>query len=63
MAGFFDTLFGGGAEKEAADANRALIAGYQPQALGALQHGLLRARRHQSGHPGLSAPGNDGRKL
>jgi hypothetical protein len=25
MAGFFDTLFGGGAEKEAADKNKALL--------------------------------------
>lgn len=32
MAGFFDTLFGGGAEREAADKNRAQIAQYGTQA-------------------------------
>lgn len=39
MAGFFDTLFGGGAEKEAADKNRALYGQYQTQGQGALQTG------------------------
>jgi hypothetical protein len=39
MAGFFDTLFGGGAEKEAADKNRAALASYKPEALGYLQQG------------------------
>lgn len=28
MAGFFDTLFGGGAEREAADKNRQALSGY-----------------------------------
>lgn len=32
MAGFFDTLFGGGAEREAAEKNRALTAQYGTQA-------------------------------
>jgi hypothetical protein len=32
MAGFFDTLFGGGAEKEAADKNRAALGVYGPEA-------------------------------
>ena len=32
MAGFFDTLFGGGAEREAADKDRAALAQYQTQA-------------------------------
>jgi hypothetical protein len=36
MAGFFDTLFGGGAEREAADKNRALIAQYGPESQGYL---------------------------
>lgn len=39
MAGFFDTLFGGGAEKEAADKNRALTAGYGTEAQGYLTKG------------------------
>jgi hypothetical protein len=36
MAGFFSTLFGGGAEAEAADKNRQLIAQYGPEAQGYL---------------------------
>jgi hypothetical protein len=36
MPGFFDTLFGGGAEKEAAEKNRQLAQQYQQQSLGAL---------------------------
>ena len=36
MASFFDTLFGGGAEREAADRNRQALATYQTQGLGAL---------------------------
>lgn len=39
MAGFFDTLFGGGAEKEAADKNRALYQQYQTQGTGYLNQG------------------------
>jgi hypothetical protein len=39
MAGFFDTLFGGGAEKEAADRDRAIAANYQNQSLAALGQG------------------------
>ena len=38
MAGFFDVLFGGGAEREAADKDRAAAALYQTQGLGALQN-------------------------
>ena len=37
MAGFFDTLFGGGAEREAADRNRQAIAQYGPEAQGYLK--------------------------
>ena len=40
MASFFSTPFGGGAEKEAADKNRAALATYQTQGLGALDSGL-----------------------
>ncbi|MBR1002298.1 MULTISPECIES: hypothetical protein [Bradyrhizobium] len=36
MAGVFDTLFGGGAEREAAEANRRLAAQYQTSSLDAL---------------------------
>jgi len=39
MAGFFDTLFGGGAEREAADKNRAATAGYGSEAQGFLKTG------------------------
>jgi hypothetical protein len=39
MAGFFDTLFSGGAEKEAAQKDIAAAQGYQGQALPALQQG------------------------
>jgi hypothetical protein len=39
MAGFLDTLFGGGAEKEAADKNRALYNSYQDQGQGYLSGG------------------------
>lgn len=39
MADFFSTLFGGGAEQEAADKNRAALAQYQPQALDYLKTG------------------------
>jgi hypothetical protein len=39
MAGFFDTLFSGGAEKEAADRNRALTAQYGTQAQDYLKTG------------------------
>lgn len=39
MAGFFDTLFGGGAEREAAEKNRALTAGYGTEAQGYLTKG------------------------
>lgn len=39
MAGFFDTLFGGGAEKEAADKNRQLYNQYQSQGQGYLSTG------------------------
>lgn len=40
MAGFFDTVFGGGAEKEAADKNRALYAQYGTAGTGFLDAGL-----------------------
>lgn len=40
MAGFFDTLFGGGAEKEAADKNRQLYAQYGTLGTGYLDSGL-----------------------
>src|SRR5574343_1030261 len=44
MASFLSTLFGGGAEKEAADKNRAALATYQTQGLGALDSGLTSSR-------------------
>jgi hypothetical protein len=40
MAGFFDTLFGGGAEKEAADKNRALYSQYGQLGTGYLDTGF-----------------------
>lgn len=40
MAGFFDTLFGGGAEREAADKNRALYSDYLNKGNTALDSGL-----------------------
>ena len=40
MASFFDTLFGGGAEREAADKNRALYADYLAKGNTALDSGL-----------------------
>jgi hypothetical protein len=40
MAGFFDTLFGGGAEKEAADKNRALYDQYGQLGTGFLNSGM-----------------------
>lgn len=40
MASFFDTLFGGGAEREAADKNRALYADYLAKGTTALDSGL-----------------------
>jgi len=39
MAGFFDTLFGGGAEREAAERNRALTSQYGQDAQGYLKTG------------------------
>jgi len=39
MAGFFDTLFGGGAEKEAADKDRAALGQYNTDAQGYLKTG------------------------
>jgi hypothetical protein len=45
---FFDTLFGGGAEREAAEKNRALAAQYKTDALGArqdLRQGTTRSTR------------------
>lgn len=43
MASFLSTLFGGGAEREAADRNRASYGQYQTNALGALNSGLDRS--------------------
>jgi len=40
MAGFFDTLFGGGAEREAADKNRALYSDYLAKGNSALDSGM-----------------------
>lgn len=40
MAGFLSTLFGGGAEKEAADKNRALYSQYRTDGTGYLDKGL-----------------------
>lgn len=44
MASFLSTLFGGGAEKEAAEKNRAALATYQTQGLGALDSGLTSSK-------------------
>lgn len=44
MAGFFDTLFSGGAEREAADKNRALYGDYQSKGSGYLQTGYDTSR-------------------
>lgn len=44
MASFLSTLFGGGAEKEAAEKNRAALATYQSQGLGALDSGLASSK-------------------
>ena len=44
MASFLSTLFGGGAEKEAAEKNRAALATYQTQGLGALDSGLASSK-------------------
>lgn len=44
MASFFSTLFGGGAEREAADKNRQALATYQTQGLGALDSGLTNSK-------------------
>ncbi len=43
MAGFFDTLFGGGAEREAADKNRALYSQYGQLGTGYLDTGLTQS--------------------
>jgi hypothetical protein len=43
MASFFDTLFGGGAEREAAERNRALLDQYRTQGYGFLDTGLNRS--------------------
>src|SRR5690349_13683599 len=43
MAGFFDTLFSGGAEREAADRNRTALNTYTMDSLGALTRGLNRS--------------------
>lgn len=40
MASFLSTLFGGGAEREAAERNRALLSQYQTQGTGFLDNGL-----------------------
>ena len=44
MASFLSGLFGGGYEKEAADKNRAALATYQTQGLGALDSGLASSK-------------------
>lgn len=44
MAGFFDSLFGGGNEREAADKNRAELAGYLTKGLGYLDSGLANSK-------------------
>lgn len=41
MASFFSTLFGGGAEREAADRNRGQLGQYTQNSLGALNRGLV----------------------
>ena len=53
MAGFFDTLFGGGAEREAADRNRQVLAQYQGQGLDALSSAYGQSTGY--GQQGVSA--------
>jgi hypothetical protein len=49
MAGFFDTLFGGGAEREAADKNRALYGDYQNKGEGYLKDAYTTGRADLGG--------------
>ncbi len=44
MADFLSTMFGGGAEREAANKNRGVLANYQTQGLGALDSGLTNSK-------------------
>ena len=43
MASYFDTLFGGGAEREAAERNRAALGQYVQTGNAALDRGLVRS--------------------
>lgn len=56
MASFLDTLFNGGAEREAADKNRALYSQYQGQGSGYLQSGYDTGRGDLTNALGAYAP-------
>jgi hypothetical protein len=56
MAGFFDTLFGGGAEREAADKNRALYAQYGQLGQGYLDTGMAGSKDALASAKGQFAP-------
>lgn len=56
MAGFLDTLFGGGAEKEAADKDIFALQGYQRNANDALKAALTQGRTDLGGAIGAYAP-------
>jgi hypothetical protein len=59
MAGFFDTLFGGGAEREAADKNRALTSQYGTQAQDYLTGGYTTGTTDLNKAIGAYAPLSD----
>jgi len=56
MAGFFDTLFGGGAEKEAAEKNRALYSQYGQLGTGYLDAGMTGSKDALASAKGQFAP-------
>lgn len=53
MASFLGTLFGGAAEKEAAEKNRAALGTYQTQGLGALDSGLASSKGYLDSAGGI----------
>lgn len=57
--GFFDTLFGGAAEKEAADKNRALYNDYQGKGSGYLSTGYTNSKGYLNDALGAYAPLSD----
>jgi hypothetical protein len=59
MAGIFDTMFGGGAEREAADRNRAITAKYGTDAQGYLTSGYETGTQNLDKAVGAYAPLSD----